>query len=170
MKVLGIFEKDMVRNHPSSDYIAEFGIPQNTLFVYMPTTFLNCAVNYIKIFSIIMIERYVKFTKKIAGRMEARITQGTFYNYSSVDDDVIIFAESTNSYWILWADRDTSDCCIGRIEKKYFKSSDEFKKAFIKWLRTHSELDCGPSKNKECITGRYIELPIPFPDGLPITL
>jgi len=40
------------------DMVAERGVPQNTFYIYIATTFLNGLINYVKIDKMFLIERY----------------------------------------------------------------------------------------------------------------
>ena len=144
----------------SEDYpenIAERGVPQNTSFQYVSSTFVNGYVNYINVKYAIMIERYTEFNIKNIRRFiswlkdQFHTKYGNFLTLTAGDnilDDIILFGETENSYWYIWSDRDCSDCCIGSIDKTVVTDLSEFRDTFI-------DFALGNGYHK------YVELPTP---------
>lgn len=54
----------------------------------------------------------------------------------SLPDDVLILAQTPNSYWLFWYDNDCSDCVVGRFDKNKC-TLEEFIKAFDTLTTTH---------------------------------
>lgn len=132
------------------------GVPMNTLFEYVSSTYLEGFINYVNIKSVILIQRYWdkdkddtwdKFVKDSIKEAEKSHTK-----YGDIGDDVLILAESDSSWWFFWNDKDCSDCEIGRIDKNKI-SLEDAKKLLIKFIESYK-------KDQSDITGEYVELPI----------
>lgn len=178
-------------NEEYPENIAERGAPQDTLYEYVSTTFLNGFINYVKIFFVCVIERYVIWDEN-PDCFEAwnGVAKDFHPDYSHIGDDVLILAESPNSFWFFWSDQDSSDCMIGRFAKeeveyvRFIGPTNEIEAAktgrpiytqeeVIQKLKDHIIRDritiderkttkwpCG-EPSMEMITGRYHELPLP---------
>ena len=145
--LLEYFDEDI--EYPEE--IAEKGVPNNTIYTYVSTSFLNGYINYVEPMFAIMIERYVDLdTPKVRGFLELQ-KWAPHTTYDSSPDDVWVIAETENCWWLFWSDRDVSDCCIGRLDKSKLPK-EELRQSVMSWL---SKL--GTSKTSD-ITGRYIEL------------
>lgn len=143
--------------YPSDDTIVERGVPQNVMYIYVPYSFINGLCNHIKIKKAYIIERYENWDKI---NIEKYIKNLQVFNtdYSVLPDDEIFLGESENSYWYIWADKDVSDCCIGRCEKRI--SFEKFNELFLKEI-FNNKMENTPTENSECITGEFMELPLP---------
>lgn len=135
--------------------VAERGVPQNTVYHYISTTFLNGLINYVDNKMAIMIERYTEFDDNDISEYTAHLKDNIHSNYSgsvfrNVIDDVVIFGETEDSYWYFYSDGDCSDSDIGRVEKDRVGSLEEFKKLYIESLKSNGYY-----------SGKYIELPKP---------
>jgi hypothetical protein len=133
------------------DNLAETGVPNHTLFEYVSNTYLNGLINYVDPFFVCVISRYKDWSKeKIDFKKWDKIASEYHTDYSGIiqDDDIILLAESDNSYWYFYADGDVSDCEIGRIAKNKI-SKKKLKKMLIDFINNDSDL------------GSYYELPLP---------
>jgi hypothetical protein len=152
--------------------IAERGVPENTLFEYVSHTFLNGFINHVTPFFVCVIERYRRWSfKEKINDPEHRLYPFSLYewkayakdcdtNYSRIDDDVLLLAESDNSLWFFWNDKDCSDCEIGRIDKNSI-SKEKMKDLLIDFIEQHDSSDRSDNYDCEGITGRWMRLPLP---------
>jgi hypothetical protein len=125
----------------SEDYpndIVDRGVPQDTLYSYVSSTFLNGFVNYVKDPKAYLIERYGKFNEDKTlhtrddgdetdlEKYSAKLKNDFHRNYSTAPDDIVILAHTAKSYWFFYSDRDCSDCCIGRISRNKFVDYEHY--------------------------------------------
>lgn len=142
--------------------IADNAMPQNTIYYYVGYTFLNALSNYIKPFYVIGIERYENWDETDLNKEIQKLADDFHTNYlRSFFDDVILLGESDVSYWYLWIDKDVSDCFIGRFSKEKITKEKMKKDVIEHFKQCKKECNCKPTEDIECITGRYIELPLP---------
>lgn len=98
--------------------IAECGVPENTLYNYVPNSFLNGFINHVTPIRAIMVERYGDDEDREQNPLSIQqFNKQPHADLSELSDDVLILAETTNSYWLFWYDKDVSDCSIGRVNK-----------------------------------------------------
>lgn len=135
---------DLYLEYPDETLLAERGVVQNTLYEYVSSDYLQGFVNYVKIYSAIMVERYEEFNDQMLQRTYDELSKSRHSNYYDIcEDDVALFGETKNSLWFFYLDRDVSDCMIGRIEKGKV-TKEEFKQLFI-----------------DTLEGKHFELPSP---------
>ena len=104
--------------YPKEHEIANNILPHNTTYEYISSTFINGICNYLRPFYVIGIERYEDWTITPIQSAINRLKEKTNTDYSMFPDDVLILATAGDYYWFIWADRDVSDCFIGKIERK----------------------------------------------------
>lgn len=112
------------------DQIQEFGgIPQNTIYEYVSSTFLDGLVNYGTGHRAWLMARYglnneeqshIRDEDYVPTEAEYRAfakacTEAT--HFKPVGDDWLVAYETKESYMFLWYDRDVSDCSIERWSK-----------------------------------------------------
>jgi hypothetical protein len=118
--------------------ICERGVPQDTLFEYVSNTFLDGLINYVSDHRAYMLERYGKFEngKHVEHKvtdieaMKTKLEDDVHTALSTCPDDVVVLAESQNSYWFFYYDWDCSDCEIGRVDRASFDSFEKFVEHF----------------------------------------
>jgi hypothetical protein len=139
--------------------VADRGVPQNTIYSYISTTFLNGFINYVEIKHVMMIERYTEFNdekiKKYIEHLKSEYNTDYSGSYNTeetgkVVDDIILIGETEESIWLFWSDRDCSDSCIGRVAKSEEITTLLVKESLIRFIGDYD--DC---------SGKYAELPIP---------
>ena len=124
-----LFESSV--EYPSHEELCELGVPQGTLFDYVASTYLDGFVNYLEPFTCYIILDYdeqVDDDYLTELTREASSPRGYNTTLSNLEHDVIILGETANSFWFLWYDPDTSDCSIGRLNKRM--SRKDFEKLF----------------------------------------
>lgn len=144
--------------------IAERGVPNNTLYSYVSTTFLNGYINYVQWCYGMLIERYSRFDEeKLKHLLDYWAAQPhSDYREAPVEagerldvlDDVWILGQTKNCWWFFWSDMDVSDSCIGRFSKD----------AVPGWpvvLAMTTFLARLGQPESSGITGRYVELSEP---------
>ena len=120
-----LFDEDY--DYPSGDQLLE-GVPVNTLYSYVSSYYLNGFINYIEPIKAIMVERYSDEEElESNAQTVAKFNEKFHSNFSDLPDDVLIAAESNNSYWFFWYDKDCSDCQIGRLSKDTITKEDYLK-------------------------------------------
>ena len=135
------------------DRVAEHGVPQDTLYTYISSTFVSGYLNYIGIFHALMFERYNKWGDNFQQQILDAMEDDPHCSYGRQGyDDIICLGETENSWWYVWLDRDVSDCCIGRISKE--KVEREVLVAMIKKVAAECSKEYG-------VSGRMFELPPP---------
>jgi len=137
--------------------LAEVGIEQGVLLRCVSNSYLNGLINYVDPFFVCVIERYTDWSKESLNDEIKLVEKAYHTQYNFVNDDVILLAETENSLWFFWSDKDCSDCSIGRITKTI--SKDDFKQKLINWIVSHPYVD--RNENTEAIVGNYIEMKMP---------
>lgn len=111
------------------DNVAERGVPQGMFYEYISSSFLDGFVNYVEIFAAYVLQppnaALSEYKKDIEKALNNAHTK--FRDFGLID--VILLAETENSFWIFWYDPDVSDCCIARCDKKVDK--EEFRRLFL---------------------------------------
>jgi hypothetical protein len=146
MGFLDLFKKDY--EYPS-DEIAKFGgLPQNTLYCYVSSTFLDGLINYVKPFKAFMIHRYVELPKeKYMDIFLEALKDQAHTNYSNAfvvvrkkieikhfSEEITVLAEGGGSYWCFNYDPDVSDCLIARCSTKLV-TKEEFGSQFLAYIK-----------------------------------
>ncbi len=156
------------RHEEYPEGVAERGVPEDTLYAYISSTFLNGYINYVKCFYAVMIERYCDWGKdaKLSGgeididdgekpidieAVIATLKDDVHTDLSRCPDDVLVLGETDTCYWFFWFDHDVSDCQIGRFKKDDIRQ-DEVKASLVEFLKNARPV---------IVRGNYIELP-PF--------
>jgi hypothetical protein len=142
-------------DYPSNEAMVN-GVPQNHLYQYVSSTYLNGFINYTPIFYAVMVKRYsaddVFVERYPEGSWDKcvksvdKLTNQFHTNYGVLKDDVMLLGETEGSIWFYWFDKDSSDCCIGRLDKSQH-TKERVKELFISYLQNKWEA--------------YIELPKP---------
>jgi len=118
------------------DNVAERGVPQGTFYEYISSSFLDGFVNYVEIFAAYAVEpgnaALSEYKEDIEEALDSAHTK--FHDFGLID--VILLAETKNSFWVFWYDPDVSDCCIARCKKEIDK--DEFRRLFLLALLKNS--------------------------------
>jgi len=143
------------------DNIAEQGIPNNTLFEFVSSSFLNGFINYTEPFWGCVIERY-KVWKDIDMDMWKKYLFDPLPPHAHLDyfdDDVLILSETANCFWFFWFDCDVSDCQIGRIDKSLI-TKDEMRDLLVEWIKSHDYTD--RPLDTESVVGNYYELSVKY--------
>lgn len=120
------------------------GIPQNTVYNYVSSSFLNGLVNYAGIKIGYMLNRYG------LKHLEDEETYASYVGITKwIDqqphcskfdhDDCILLGETESSYWCFWFDRDVSDCCVSRMEKSFYKSFEDFELSTLSNMASNYE-------------------------------
>lgn len=138
------------------DNIAERGVPQSMLYEYVSSTFLNGLINYVNPFWGCVLERYEVWKNFNIEEIVNKAISQPHLKLSEFIDDVLVLAETENSYWFFWFDNDVSDCQVGRVEKSS-TTKDSMKKSLIEWIESHEYVERQP--NTESIVGNYYEFP-----------
>lgn len=138
----------------SPENIAEDGVPQNTLYEFVPHTYLNGFINHTETFYVVMLERYAQLTPERIEEAKA-LARLTHTNYRDpAFDDIVILSETEHSYWFFWSDRSVTDCYIGRFDKRGIEKVHVIA-AIHRYLQQCSE------SSEIDLTGRSVELPLP---------
>lgn len=112
-----------------SEKIAEHGgIPTDTCYGYVSSSFLDGLVNYFSDRRVFLINRYgikdqedkpVTIPHKTPREQYDELTRLPICHFNPLaHDDCLIFAQTEKDYWIFWYDRDCSDCFLWRISKE----------------------------------------------------
>lgn len=136
--------------------LAESGVPQNMMFEYVSSTFLNGLINYITPFWACVLERYTTW-KNVDTAQWKEYLQVPHLKLRDFDDDIFVLGETENSFWFFWFDCDVSDCAVGRIDKSV-TTKENMKNLLIDWITSHEYIEREP--NTESIVGNYYELPV----------
>lgn len=112
-KILNIWDLFETNEDYPQD-VAERGVPENTLYSYISSTFLDGVINYVKPIKAVMIERYDNNDNT---EVVAEFNKEHHSKLAALPDDVLIAAQTKNDYWFFWYDKDCSDCFIGRFNK-----------------------------------------------------
>lgn len=109
-----------------SEQIREFGgIPQNTIYEYVASSFLDGLVNYGSNHVGYLVARYglrdehdkqLAVTEDVYQAFANKSTVNP--NFKAVGDDWLIMYQTESSYFFLWYDQDCSDCIIERWGKE----------------------------------------------------
>ena len=99
------------------DNLAERGVPQDVLYVYVSNTFLDGFINYTKVFAIYVLAPGYSVLSEYEGDIEKALneTHTKFHEFGLID--TVLLAETENSLWVFWYDADVSNCVIGRCDK-----------------------------------------------------
>jgi len=121
---------------PSHNQMAE-GIPENTVYSYVSSTYVNGFVNYINPFYFVLVKRYSddKEWEKCIESISS-IEKEYHLRLSKFGDDILLLGETENNWWYIWYDNDVSDCCIGKFEKSKI-SKDDLIECFIEWIKSN---------------------------------
>lgn len=119
--------------------VAERGVPENTLYCYISSTFLGGFINYVEPIKAVMIKRYRESDYDHAKEAE-NISSAVNTNIALLQDDVLVAAQTENDYWFFWFDNDVSDCVIGRFSKSKCSESEYIEK-FDKVAKEHKWFD-----------------------------
>jgi len=143
--------------YPNRNYLVEYGVPQETLYTYVSTTYLNGFINYINVKKVYLVEMYTKFTEQKCDIIKNYFKQSDNFHakYDDIfekiennntvmctndelkfNDNIVIFGESENSNWFFHSDRDCSDSSIGRISNSRY-GIDLFINSYLEFL--HNE-------------------------------
>jgi hypothetical protein len=137
-----IFENS--ETYPDQDSMAENGVPQDTEYINISRTYLNGFINCVRIYKSILLQKELSdydWSKLTPENLQCG-TSNT--DYGEYPDDVVVFAETTNSLWYFWCKELSSECCIGRVSKDKITKEDFFNL----FIETY----------KESYTEEYIEL------------
>lgn len=126
------------------------GVPEDTEFVYVPTSYLDGLVNHLGIRFGYVINRYgiddpkdIDVLSGVEGdclhEKAANFLTSCYHTPVLRFDDTILFGKTEKSYWALWYDNDVSDSCIANISKDHFKDFVEFVDAWMKDLADNYE-------------------------------
>lgn len=142
-----IFE--IVKNrydYPDKDMLLN-GVMMDTSYAYVSNTYLNGFINYVDILCGAMIKAYAMDDEDwqiFCDNVEAlKDEYHTDVSRADKFDEVIILAESKDSYWLFYSDKDCSDCIITRISKEHFKNRDEAMASFYANIVNHAQEICG---------------------------
>lgn len=125
-------------DYPTAQILRNGGIPTNTFYNYVSSSFLDGYVNYLENKTGYLLNRYGLDDEDIREyKLDEHAMQGSEAMYQAIAaryqneekrdqnvlkyDDVIVFAETEWDFWIFWFDRDVSDCSIARINKGDFQ-------------------------------------------------
>jgi len=111
------------------DNLAERGVPQGTSYDFVSSTFLDGFINYVKIFAAFILDPPYGGLGEYKEDIEQALneTHTKFRDFGLLE--VILLAETENSFWLFWYDPDVSDCSISRCEKEVTR--DEFRRLFL---------------------------------------
>lgn len=110
------------------------GIPRNTSYDYVSSSFLNGLVNYCGIKRSFIINRYGLEDDKLKTYSDVAAHLSTLPHTLKQYDDVLMFGETETCYWLFWYDMDCSDCNISRIDKDLVPSLDELALRYMESL------------------------------------
>ena len=113
------------------------GVPPDTFYGYVSSTYLNGFINYVDIVKVILIERYTVFChdeEEIAKKRKIFL-EGCHCKLGELGDDVAILSKSGNDdFYIFRFDCDVSDCCIGHYVRDDGESDDDVISIFMNWI------------------------------------
>lgn len=84
------------------------GVPQDTLYRYVPSTYLNELIDYAAPGVAILLNG----TAEDVAKLESQTCHSNYSNH-----DVVVLGQTTDSVYYFYSDQDVSDCSIGRIDK-----------------------------------------------------
>lgn len=120
-------------DYPQS--VAENGVPENTLYSYISNTYLAGFINYVDPIKAVMINRY-RTDGYNHEEESTKINVRVHTDINTLQDDVLVAAQTENDYWFFWFDRDSSDCVIGRFNKSRC-TKDKYISLFDKLTKKH---------------------------------
>lgn len=132
------------------------GTKTDISFAYIPSTFCEAVANMLDNISAYMIARYsltdrfdstdtvllgddnkllAPFFKNIE-KLEKIENEKWYHTHYGrfCEDDVILVGESEENYWMVWLDKDVSDCCLTKISKKGCVSLEQFNKDVVEYF------------------------------------
>jgi len=126
--------------------IAERGVPQDTYFQYISSTFLDGLINYteakrgclvITVGSGSNADHYSDDVAEIEHLLAVynNSWHSTFsiFGHTKAYVKVAILSSTENSHWLFYYDPDTSDCGVGRCSKERV-SAEQFADGMHRWL------------------------------------
>ena len=84
------------------------GVPQDTLYRYVPSTYLNELIDYAAPGVAILLNG----TAEDVAKLESQPYHSNYSNH-----DVVVLGQTADSVYYFRSDQDVSDCSIGRIDK-----------------------------------------------------
>lgn len=94
-------------DYPDSEQLLG-GVPQNTLYQYVSSTYLNGLINYASPSVAILLNG----TAEDVAKLESQPYHSNYSNH-----DVVVLGQTSDSVYYFRSNQDVSDCSIGRIDK-----------------------------------------------------
>lgn len=130
-------------DYPGEEIAQHGGIPQDTAYQFVSSSFLNGLVNYAGIKQAFLVNRYgvdrrgdddydgdtdwneIDSSLPMVDQYQLRAAQlGSNPHLSKIgtihSDDVFLFGETPSDYWVFYYDCDCSDCDVARLSKESF--------------------------------------------------
>ncbi len=155
-------------DYPSVDQLTEMKTDSD--YCYINSTYCVGLANWLKNVSAFMIARYslidvyLDDTASLDDNDELLQKYNENINYLNTisdkewyhtklgvfcKDDVIITGESDNNYYMVWFDRDVSDCEIIKISKEHYQSLKEFNNAIVEHFKKEKQFKIKPIRRPE---------------------